>query len=376
MTSEPNPCWLPLDSGDHIRVSWHAGRQRFPVDYRPPRNAASEPRFRLIPTLTDLRIRVATKEGLASLVTDSVVEHDHLEFKGSKAYDPRDPASDDEVRKDSAGLATAGEGFLIWGIRESEDGQDRAESLDGAPTAAARAFKDRVTNLLMDSIDPPFGPGECIVNLVPLDETRAAVVVHVYGTRGYPKGIRQKREGSFRFVVRVGRVTDYPDQRAVRLKRYEIDHASLIAGLSDTTEQLKAASTRLAELTDDRADRIDERRRHAFVGALKNVSDRLPVELQVFDVPDTRRLGEVVLKLLNHAGWPVAKAMATQLWFPTVDGVHLEVASKSPIPSQAAAMAAALDDLGIGPTRILVPERLPDPGTFRIFVGRRVPGVR
>lgn len=174
----------------------------------------------LIPPFKNLRDYFHDAASLQRLVDDGVVEHDHLDFKSN--YNRQDPKTADEIRKDCAGLATAGEGYLLVGMGESGDGQDQARTLSGLPSDEANSLKDSISGLLQTQVDPAFGPGERLARVVPLSETHSAVVVRLRGRRGYPKAITNKH-GETKFLLRVGSNTVWLSAAEARLKRQESD---------------------------------------------------------------------------------------------------------------------------------------------------------
>jgi molybdopterin converting factor small subunit len=175
----------------------------------------------MIPNLRKLRSLVQTAAGLATLVAEGAVEHDHLDFKAT--YNQRDPKFSDEVRKDCAGLATTGEGWLLVGIEESGNGEDRAKKLVGLPLAEAQALRSSVSSLLENKVAPAFGPTERLVRLVLLNETHAAVIVHVRGRRGYPKSVVTEK-GETKYLLRVGTNTVWLSEADARVRRRGLDH--------------------------------------------------------------------------------------------------------------------------------------------------------
>jgi hypothetical protein len=179
----------------------------------------------MIPSVKELRALVESADGLRRLVAGGAVEHDHLDFKVT--YNQKDPKYPDEVRKDCAGLATTGEGFLVIGVEESGDGEDRAKRLVGLPIETARALKTSVAALLEGHIDPPFGPTEKLVRLVSLTNTTAAVVARLRGKRGYPKSVTTEK-GEQKYLIRVGSNNQNLSVADARVRRRDLDQRRLL----------------------------------------------------------------------------------------------------------------------------------------------------
>jgi len=129
--------------------------------------------------------------------------------------------------------------------------------------------------------------------------------------------------------------------------------------------ELAAAKSKLA----GRVDGIAPAQVEAFVKALESIP-KVPVEIAVLDEPEPIEFGELVVGAFRRVKWPIVKAQKHIIWFPTTNGVHLEVASL-PGPEHCEKIVAAFAEIGIDNVRILVPERLPESG-FRLFIGRRL----
>lgn len=131
-------------------------------------------------------------------------------------------------------------------------------------------------------------------------------------------------------------------------------------------KQLAAANRqiirRISSLTDEKV--------NEFVNALRNIEVKTPVEMAVFEEPEAVEFGEAVLKMFKAAGWPIIKAQRHIIWLPTTIGVHLQVADL-PGPGCCKPIVDAFSGIGIKDVQVLVPERKPDEGTFRIFIGMK-----
>lgn len=164
---------------------------------------------------------------------------------------------------------------------------------------------------------------------------------------------------------------------AIGLWQFRIDariHEMQRAEAVKAKNRLDEAEQKVGEARERLAHRIESisgRQVEAFVAALKAIP-QTPVEIVVLDEPEAIELGELVARMFSRANWPIVKAQKTVLWFPTTNGLHLEVTSL-PGPDCSAPIVRAFADLGIDDVRILVPERLPEEGSFRIFVGRKIP---
>lgn len=139
--------------------------------------------------------------------------------------------------------------------------------------------------------------------------------------------------------------------------------------IASADRELAAAKKRLAH----RVEALTPEHLDALVSALKEMP-KAPIEIAVLDEPEPIELGEVLVGAFRRAGWPIVKAQKQVFWFPTTNGVHLEVA-ELPGPKCAPMIVDALTGMGLEDVRILVPERKPEQG-FRLFVGRKENGER
>lgn len=129
--------------------------------------------------------------------------------------------------------------------------------------------------------------------------------------------------------------------------------------------ELTEAKKRLAR----RAESITPDMLKAFANALVAMP-KAPLEIAVFDEPETIDLSERIVAAFRAAKWPITNAEKQIIWFPTTIGVHLEVA-ELPGPPCCSQIVEALKSLGVPNVRILVPERKPEAGSFRLFIGKK-----
>jgi hypothetical protein len=86
----------------------------------------------------------------------NAVESVSLEFKSGLFFNgfTRDPGKRSELIKDVTGLANAGGGAIIYGIRERREGADSiAEAFEPVPAGAVT--RDQLTQLIHGNTDPP-----------------------------------------------------------------------------------------------------------------------------------------------------------------------------------------------------------------------------
>lgn len=148
--------------------------------------------------LAELRPLLESRDGLMQLVARRAEETDHVDFKLTVNH--RNPDEKFETRADCAALATAGEGYLLVGVRETDDGRNESAEIVGIPKAHAVDLKKSIEDFLGNGIDPPIGTGQRTVWLVDVGADHVVLVVLLKGRFGYPKCV-EMRDGN-RFVVR------------------------------------------------------------------------------------------------------------------------------------------------------------------------------
>lgn len=152
-----------------------------------------------------------------------VEEVDHLDYK--LTINHRNPEEKFEARADCAALASAGDGYLVVGIRETSNGRNEAAEIVGLPKTHAADLKKSLEDVLGNGIDPPIATGQRSVWLVDVGDEKVVLVVMVKGRVGYPKSVDTKDGGS-RFVVRqAGKKKPLTPAEARALRR-ELDLAN------------------------------------------------------------------------------------------------------------------------------------------------------
>jgi hypothetical protein len=121
-----------------------------------------------------------------------------------------------------------------------------------------------------------------------------------------------------------------------------------------------------------RANLITEEQLNAFAAALERIPDKASMEAYALDDAEPLTLAELrILPVLEHVSWPITKKQKTGIWFPTLVGTQIQVASL-PAPSCCEELRDAFRLLGLDDVQIIVAgERKPAEGTFWLYIGSR-----
>ncbi|WP_140874855.1 helix-turn-helix domain-containing protein [Myxococcus xanthus] len=158
-----------------------------------------------------------TTAGIERIVNERWKEEDNLDFKREVNRRDKDKWQAD-LRVDCAALASIGVGFLVVGVDEDRDGQNRAKAICPVPDPVDT--KRAIEHTLADGLSPPLKAWEVWT----VETTQGhVIVVRVEGTRGYPVEVIEPPPKKQRYYLRGAAHNKPLSAEDARLRRRAFD---------------------------------------------------------------------------------------------------------------------------------------------------------